>query len=136
MKIKAVLDTNVLISGIFWLGAPFEILRGWQRQQFVLTVSLPILEEYRRVLDEMTRKRPLPVLTSILELIEIRAEMITPVSFVRAVCSDPDDDKFLGAAVAANADYIVSGDTALLRLKNYQRIEIVRPAQFLKLISQ
>jgi len=46
------------------------------------------------------------------------------------------DDAKLEAAIAAGADYIVSRDTALLSLKNYRRIEIVRPAQFLKLLSQ
>jgi predicted nucleic acid-binding protein len=82
----------------------------------------------------MTKKRPLPVLSSILEVIELQAGMVEPVSFAETVCSDPDDDKFLEAALAAGADYVVSGDAALLRLKNHHRIQIVRPAQFLKLL--
>lgn len=134
MTIKAILDTNVIISGIFWKGAPFEILKAWQKQRFGLAISLPILDEYRRVLNEMTKKRPFPVLSSILELIEFHSEMVEPVSFARKVCSDPDDDKFLEAALAADADYVVSGDAALLSLKNHHRIQIVRPAQFLKLL--
>ena len=136
MTIKAILDTNVLISGIFWKGAPFQILKAWQGRNFRLAMSLPILDEYRRVLEEMTNKRPSAVLGSILALIELHAEMVEPVHFAKTVCSDPDDDKFLEAAIAAAADYVVSGDTALLSLKNYRRIEIVRPAQFLKLLSQ
>ena len=82
----------------------------------------------------MTKKHPLPVLSSILEVIELYSEMVEPVSLAGTVCSDPDDDKFLEAAIAADADYVVSGDAALLRLKNYHRIQIVRPAQFLKLL--
>jgi len=54
--------------------------------------------------------------------------VVEPLRFAKAVCSDPDDDKFLEAAVAANADYVVSGDTALLKLKNHQGIQIVRSA--------
>ena len=130
MTIKAILDTNVVISGIFWKGTPFEILKAWQEQRFRLAISLPILDEYGRVLEEMTKKRPSTVLGSILELIELHSQMIEPVRFPRAVCSDPDDDKFLEAALAAKADYVVSGDAVLLRLR------IVRPAQFLKLPSQ
>jgi len=57
----------------------------------------------------MTKKHPLPVLSSILEAIELYSEMVEPVSFVGTVCSDPDDDKFLEAALAADADYVVSG---------------------------
>ena len=131
MKIKAVLDTNVVISGIFWKGAPFEILEAWQKRRFLLVISPPVLDEYRRVLDEMTKQRPIPVLSSILEIIELHSEMVTPVRFPERVCSDPDDDKFLEAALAARADYVVSGDAALLKIKNHQGIQIVRPRQFL-----
>ena len=131
MTIKAILDTNVLISGIFWKGAPFEILKAWQGRRFRMAISLPILDEYRRVLEEMSRKRPPAVLGSILALIELHSEMVEPIRFAKTICSDPDDDKFLEAAAAAGADYIVSGDAALLSLKNYQRTQIVRPARFL-----
>jgi uncharacterized protein len=128
VTIKAILDTNVIVSGIFWKGAPFEILEAWQKRRFLLAVSLPILSEYRRV--------PSSVLGSILEVIELHSEMVEPVSFTRTVCSDPDDDKFLEAAFAADADYVVSGDAALLSLKNYHGIRIVRPAQFLELLPR
>jgi len=66
VKIKAILDTNVFISGVFWKGPPFEILKAWQKQRFRLAISPPVLDEYRRVLDEMMKERPVPVLTSIL----------------------------------------------------------------------
>jgi uncharacterized protein len=111
-------------------------LEAWQKRRFLLAVSLPILSEYRRVLDDMTKKRPSSVLGSILEVIELHSEMVEPVSFTRTVCSDPDDDKFLEAALAADADYVVSGDAALLSLKNHHGIRIVRPAQFLKLLPR
>ncbi len=136
MKIKAVLDTNVVISGIFWKGAPFEILEAWQSRRFLLVISPPILDEYRRVLDEMTKHRPISVLRSILEIIELHSEMVTPARFPKSVCSDPDDDKFLEAALAARADYVVTGDAALLKIKDHQGIQIVRPRQFLALMPR
>jgi predicted nucleic acid-binding protein len=82
----------------------------------------------------MMKKRSLPVLTSILRIIELHSEMVGPVSFAQPVCSDPDDDKFLEAALAAHAGYVVSGDAALLNVKLYRGIEIVRPARFLTLL--
>ena len=136
MKIKAILDTNVLISRVFWKGPPFEILKAWQEQRFRLAVSPPILDEYRRVLDEMMKRRTLLVLTSILRIIEFHSEMVEPVSFSKPVCSDPDDDKFLEAALAAHAGYVVSGDAALLKVKQYRGIAIIRPTQFLDLLSR
>jgi predicted nucleic acid-binding protein len=51
--VKVVLDTNVLIYGIFFSGPPSEILTAWARGQFDIVVSLEILEEYRRVVDEL-----------------------------------------------------------------------------------
>jgi len=135
MKIEAVVDTNVLISGIFWKGKPFEILRAWQAGQFALVVSPPIMEEYRRVLAEMTSRYALPVISPILELIELHAKMVKPISFGKPICTDPDDDKFLEAAVAADATYVVSGDKALLRIKKYLNVAIVKPAQFLPLLK-
>ena len=39
MTIKAILDTNVIISGIFWKGAPFEILKAWQKHHFRLAIT-------------------------------------------------------------------------------------------------
>lgn len=125
MKIKAILDTNVLISGVFWKGPPFEILKAWQEQRFRLAISLPILEEYRRVLDEFAKERQMLVLNSVLKVIELRSEIVKPVPFSEPVCSDPDDDKFLEAAIAAGADYIVSGDKALLNVKFHHEVEVV-----------
>jgi putative PIN family toxin of toxin-antitoxin system len=125
VKIKAILDTNVLISGVFWKGPPFEILKAWQEQRFRLAISLPILEEYRRVLDEFAKERQMLVLNSVLKVIELRSEIVKPVPFSEPVCSDPDDDKFLEAAIAAGADYIVSGDKALLNVKFHHEVEVV-----------
>jgi len=136
VKIKAILDTNVFISGVFWNGPPFEILKAWQEQRFRLAISLPILDEYRRVLDEFAKRRQMPVLNSVLKVIELHSEIVKPVSFRVPVCSDPDDDKFLEAAIAAGADYIVSGDKALLNVKFHREVEVVRPSRFLKLLSQ
>lgn len=132
MSTRAVLDTNVLISGVFWKGAPFRVLSAWQDQRFTLVISTPILAEYRRVLQEMMANREIVVLERILELIEVYAEMVTPASFPKTVCNDPDDDKFLETAVAGRSAYVISGDAGLLRLKHYLGIQIVSPAEFLK----
>jgi len=45
---------------------------------------------------------------------------------------DPEDNKFIEAAVDQAADLIVSGDQHLLKLREYQGIKIITPAEFLK----
>jgi predicted nucleic acid-binding protein len=49
---------------------------------------------------------------------------------------DPEDDKFLAAAVEAEARFVVTGDRDLLDLKSYRRVRIVRPARFLRIIRR
>jgi predicted nucleic acid-binding protein len=46
---KAVIDTNVFVSGIFWKGPPYRILKAWQNGEFTLVVSPPIIQEYIQI---------------------------------------------------------------------------------------
>ena len=55
---KIVFDTNVLVSGIFWGGAPAKILELWAKEKIEVAVSRQILQEYDRLLTEMERKKP------------------------------------------------------------------------------
>ena len=129
---KAVVDTNVFVSGIFWKGPPHQVLQAWQEGRFRLVVSPPVLEEYRRVLVELQARYSQVRFERILELVELNAEVVEPVVFTRRVCSDPDDDKFLATALAAGAEFVVTGDRALLAVKSFQGIRVVDPRAFLK----
>jgi len=55
---KVVLDTNVLVSGIFFSGPPAEILRAWSQGKFKLVLSPEIIDEYTRVSAELADKFP------------------------------------------------------------------------------
>jgi putative PIN family toxin of toxin-antitoxin system len=129
---RAIVDTNVFVSGIFWKGPPHRILVAWQAGRFKLVVSSSILEEYRRVLAELAVKYPGVQCGRLLELVELNAEIVSPIVFARPVCTDPDDDKFLGAAIAGGVGHIVSGDKALLKLNGYKDLQIIKPQFFLK----
>lgn len=64
------------------------------------------------------------------ETIRYFAEFVEPDEDITAVEADPDDDKFLEAAVAGTVDYVVSGDQHLLELGSFRGIEIVDPRAF------
>ena len=132
---KTVIDTNVFVSGLFWKGPPSQILSAWKNGRFKLVVSPSIIAEYRRVLNQLSQKYPNPTIEPILDLVSLNAEMVDPVRFVKQVCTDPNDDQFLEAGFTAKADYIVSGDKALLAVKSFKGSEVVKPAEFLKLIG-
>jgi len=128
---KVVVDTNVFVSGIFWKGQPFQILRLWQQAKFRMVVLSAILEEYGRVLADLSERYSLTEYGRIIELVKLNAEFVEPVRFNRAVCRDKDDDKFLEAGVAARAQFVVSGDRDLLELEEFHGISILTPKVFL-----
>ena len=98
---KVVLDTNVLISGIFFGGPPNKILQGWRDGRFMLVLSPEIFEEYQRVAEVLGRKYSSVDLTEFLELIVVEAEMVQPEPLKEAVSADPDDDKFIACALVS-----------------------------------
>jgi len=128
--VKAILDTNVLISGIFFSGIPYEILAAWRDRKIELIISPEILEEYRRVGEEMEIRFPGVEIAPFLELLAIEATMVSAMPLTDSVCTDPDDDKFLACAVASNAKVICSGDKALLKTTGYRGIEVLAPRSF------
>ncbi len=129
--IRAVIDTNVLASGIFWKGTPLKVIEAWTDGKIKLIVSGEILIEYERVLTILNKKAQLQNFDQILELINLNAELVNPVAFTRPVCRDKDDDKFLAAALGGNAQYIVTGDDDLLVLNGHQGLKIMKPKEFL-----
>ena len=128
---KIVLDTNVLISGIFFTGTPFRILELWRAGRFRIILSEEIYGEYCRVVAELAAKFDGLEADAFLELIFSESEIIDAPSLGKQICEDPDDDKFFAAAVAGGAKVIVSGDHHLLKAGGFRNIEVVRPREFL-----
>ena len=129
--IKTVIDTNVFVSGIFWKGPPHQVLEAWQENRFRLVISLPIMEEYRRVVRELASIHHEIGIDRILELVELHADAVVPLEFLKPVCADPDDDKFLAAALTAGAQFVVSGDKALLATNGYKGLRVLSPRKYL-----
>lgn len=127
---KIVLDTNVLVSGIFFTGPPSKILRAWSRGKVQLVVTPEILDEYRRVVIELHDKFPGVEVGPILDLIVVNSKLCAPARLPRPICADPADDKFFAGAVASGANTIISGDKHLLAVSGYRGINVVSPRGF------
>jgi putative PIN family toxin of toxin-antitoxin system len=127
---KVVLDTNVLVSGIFFSGPPAEILRAWSYGKFRLVLSPEILDEYTRVAAELAGKFPDIDIRRILDLIVVRSEVCSPAALPQRVCEDPHDDKFIAAAIDSRTKVIISGDKHLLRVSGYQGVSVLTPRQY------
>lgn len=127
---KIVLDTNVLISGIFFSGLPGKILQSWHSRKFQLAVSIEIIEEYLNVAERLANSYAGVEYEEILDLIVQNAQLVQAADLPEPVCEDPDDDKFLACARASNTKIIVSGDSDLLNVSGYCGIQVLTPRIF------
>ncbi|TLY46555.1 MAG: putative toxin-antitoxin system toxin component, PIN family [Gammaproteobacteria bacterium] len=127
---KLVLDTNVFVSGIFWSGPPAKILNAWHEKKIKIVCSLEILDEYSRVSDILLKKYPSVDIAPFINLMIRDSELFTPIRLKTPISRDPDDDKFIAVALAANCHLIVSGDNDLLSVTGYKDIEIINPNEF------
>ena len=130
---RIVLDTNVLISGIFFGGNPRKVLEKWQEKSFTLLTSVEILEEDEQVLERLqsrSKKKTKSIVSKTMNLVSRDSIVIDPSSDVH-ISRDPDDEKFINCALSGSAVYIVSGDNDLLDLKAVQGIEIITAKEFL-----
>ena len=129
---KVVLDTNVLVSGVFFSGPPRQILEAWRDGRVELVASLEILEEYRRVGERLGAEFEGVSLEPFFTLLAMNALIAQPRPLPEAVVSDSTDDKFFACALGTDCRIIVSGDNRVLAASGYEGVEVVRPRRFVE----
>lgn len=131
--VRAVLDTNVLISAALALRGKPRRAFDWVIDRGVMLASEPTFDEFvtrirrpkfSRWLDAGDREEYIDRVYAWAEFVEISEHI--------QECRDPDDDKFLEVAVNGNADVIISGDKDLKVLHPFRDIPILTPAEFLE----
>jgi putative PIN family toxin of toxin-antitoxin system len=139
LSLIVVLDTNVWISGIFFKrGIPSQVLSAWSSGSFEVVFIPETLTELQTKLEQKVRQfKADPALAEEwLTYISTFGQLVSSPGSITGICRDPKDDKFLEAAVSANADYIVTGDKDLLSIKLFRGIEVVSPAEFLDRVGK
>ena len=130
-----VLDTNIVASASYWRGKPAHCLEAWVLGRFDLAISHPILAEYEEIIARLAVRYPTKQPTDWLSAIRQAGHLYLPAP-LPAATADPDDEMFIECAVAAQADYLVTGDKShLLRLKQAGGIPIVAASDFLRLLG-
>lgn len=135
--IKAVLDTNVLVSAVcFPGGSPDLVFKAAIRKKYEMTTCPFILEEFGRVLKEKFCFSEKETIGAI-ELVKSTAcQVVQPLTVPTVIIAKPSDNHVLACALEANADYLVSGDTKhILPLGFIGGTKIVSPAEFLRLLA-
>lgn len=132
---KVVLDTNTIISGIFWDGNEARVIEEAENKKVQLFISTKLLQELEGVLKREKFTRKLEGKESTVEQavakIALIAILIEPAKKINIIKDDPDDNLVLECAVTARADLIISGDKHLLKLQRYSGIDIMSARDFL-----
>ena len=129
---RVVLDTNVVLSGVFFGGVPGEILAAWSRGRFDVIVSAQVLDEYERSGAALAHGKPRlqEAWAPVMRWIVGHALIIDAEPLVESVSADPDDDAFLACAVAGGAAVVVSGDRHLKAVSGWRGIAVLTPRRF------
>jgi putative PIN family toxin of toxin-antitoxin system len=138
--IRAVLDANVYVSAaVRPEGPPAQIFERFLRGgAFEVVMSQAIVDEVLRALAyPKVRKYIRPGLDPELwfEDIVVLSHLVSPEHELAGASRDPDDDKYIAAAIEGRAGFVAAGDSDLLNLKEYEGIRVVSPRVFLDLLG-
>ena len=137
---RAVLDTNVVVSGLIWRASPRQVLDAARDKRLTLYTSGVLLDELAEVLSRphlasvIAENHTSPAF--LMQRYGMLAQIVGPAQTARVVAKDIDDDAVIACALAAQADWIVSGDAHLLNLKHYQGMRIIDAAEALRALAQ
>ena len=131
---RAVLDTNVVVSGIFFGGVPRALLEAWGRRGFELVLTPSIFGEYSRTCDRLGTQRPGLDYEAVLTTLVGNGTLVADEPREESITADPDDDKFMMCAESSSA-VVVSGDRHLHDAAGWRGVEVYTPRAFLDLIS-
>jgi putative PIN family toxin of toxin-antitoxin system len=132
-----VLDTNVVVSALLWDGVPRRLLRVGRAEDVAFCSSSPLIAELTDVLSRPKFKKKIAAsLLTVDQLVDLYVELVALVrpAPTSRLAPDPDDDVVIGTALAAKADYLVTGDKGLLSVEAYEGGRIVTVSEALQVV--
>jgi putative PIN family toxin of toxin-antitoxin system len=130
---KVVLDTNVLVSGIFWGGLPEKVLQKAIEDKIDVYATEEILSEYFRIIDKIGKKDKELCSQWKMLLVQL-VKIVEPIKKIK-ICRDPKEDMFLECAISCGAKYLISGDDDLLSIKEINKTQIITTKEYLNLVA-
>ncbi len=129
---KVVLDTNVFVSALGWKGTSREIFKDCIEGSLELFISTEIFDEIKRVLNYPKFKFSQDEIAEFLDQILEVGNLVETKVKVDMIKDDPSDNKFLECAVTVDADYIISRDSHILKIKEFEGIKLISPEDYMK----
>ncbi|MGE5446374.1 MAG: putative toxin-antitoxin system toxin component, PIN family [Ignavibacteriales bacterium] len=130
--IRVVADTNVYISALNFGGTADEVLALGRKQEILIFISPSILKEIREVLIRKFRwstKDAQEAITGIGDF----TELVHPKERIDLIKDDEPDNRILECAMEAKANFIITGDRHIQKLRKFQGILIFSPREFLEI---
>lgn len=133
---KAVIDTNVWLVAIAPANPLRSVFTSFVQEKFTLALTTDILAEYEEVISSRNNFATADAFIHLL-LEAKNSELFSPTYFWNLIHQDPDGNKFVDCAIAANADYIVTNDSHFDILKQIQfpKVEIISAQEFVALLQ-
>lgn len=128
-------DTNVLVSGVFFGGIPGNIVTAAREGVLTLAMTPLLLSELRRVLSRAKFGLDPDAIQLLMTDMEACATIVYLGKLHQVVARDPDDDAVVDYAVASGSLYIVSGDSHLSDMDMVEGISVVTPRRFVDLLK-
>ena len=136
-KPRIIIDTNVILVSVLIHHKFFWINEALVSEKYTLLVSNEIIEEYEeKLIEKFGVHRAQKVLDALMD--QINVERISPIYRWLLIKDDPDDDKFVDCAVAANTQFVVSEDNhfKVLRKILFPKIEVLKIKDFKKALNK
>jgi uncharacterized protein len=134
MRLRIVLDSNVLVSALLRQGGPRRLLLYLSREHVIIS-SVQMLAELEDVLHRDKFQLTDGQIADYLSLIISGSTVLDVADYPKVIKADPDNDVILASALEGEADYLVTGDKHLLLLREYHKTKIITVKQMLALIE-
>lgn len=136
--LRAVFDTNIVVSALLWTGAPRLLFDTASTGRLSLISSLPLLDELEDVLARAKLDGPVAKVgvarPALIQSYASLTYLVAPAPVV-GIAPDRDDDIVIGTAIAGGAEIIVTGDKPLLGVGTYRGVRIVSATSAIELIT-
>ena len=129
---KVILDTNIYISALGFEGNERRVLQRCVKGEFSLYLTEDILKEIERVLEYPKFNFTLAQKDALKLILAETGKVVPIIKKINLIAEDPSDNKFLEAAIAAEADALITGDKHLLKIKQFGKTNILTASKFLK----
>lgn len=134
---RAVIDTNVLISATFWTGKSKQLLNKVRHGEITFLTSQILLDELKEILvradkpfklSEKEAEQVVKSMRNLAQVVQTHSRM--------SICRDKNDNRVLECAIDGRAEWIISGDLHLLELQSFQGVKIVTVGHFLNRLER